>query len=833
VAVTRRLTLQQIADATNGTIVGGEPDDVFDHVVTDSRTTIAEHGVFVALRGRNFDAHDFLDEANRRGADAAVVEHARIDDAKSFAAVVAVDDTLDALQNLAVARRARFAGQVVGITGSNGKTIVKEMLASIVGRDRTTYRSPGSYNSQVGVPLSVLGIGSEHEVAIIEAGISEIGEMANLEPIVRPDIGVITNVGDAHRAGLGDLETTAREKLELFRRLDGPLIYNADDDVLREHVDAEQGYGFGESEDADYRLLDVVAAASGFTFTVRFPDDRAHDFAIGVPGLHNVWNAAAAIAAADRLDISVQGMQAALGAFELSPMRMQMHTTRSGVTLLNDAYSSDPVSAAAALNALVHYAAGQRTIAILGDMLDLGVTAHEAHAELGALVARLGIDHLICVGPLAREIGRAAVADGMALSHVWETPADREGLDEILGRLVEPGDYVLFKGSRALGLERAAQSLLESVAPARLYVDLDAIRENVQAIRNRIGHETGVMAVVKSFGYGNDSNRVALTLLHAGVDAFAVAYPDEGIPLRRRGIDVPILVTNVRASEADKIAKYRLTPLIFTEEALAALAREARRRNTTLEVHVEVDTGMNRLGLKPEHAVEFCRRVAETDAVRLQGIMTHFAAADAPAEDPFTHGQIAAFDEVLAALDDEGLRPPVVHAANTAAAWRFPEARYDMVRVGLGLYGVHPSPDVGAATNGVRPALRFVTEVLWVKTVEDGETVSYGRTWKADGPREIATIAVGYNDGFSRFMSNGGEVLIRGRRCPVVGNVCMDASMVDVTDLDEVAVGDEVVLFGEQRGEQITVEELAAQGRTINYEILTNVSPRVRRIFTR
>lgn len=830
-AVTRRLLLQDIADATDGTIVRGEHDLVVEEVVTDSRSTIADRGLFVALRGRNFDAHDFLDEARRRGAVAAVVQRDRTDDAAAFDAVVAVDDTLEALQDLAVARRAKFDGTVVGITGSNGKTIVKEMLAAIVGREKTGYRSPGSFNSQVGVPLSVLGIGEEHEVALIEAGISEVGEMARLEPIVRPDIGVLTNIGDAHRAGLGDLETTAREKLELFRRLDGPLIYNADDAVLAQHVD--HGVGFGTSAQSDYRLLDIEAGSSGFTFGVRFPDGETHRFAIGVPGRHNVWNAAAAIATAGALGASVGAMRSALASFELSPMRMQMHTTRAGVTLLNDAYSSDPVSAAAALNALVHYAAGQRTIAILGDMLDLGATAHEAHAELGALVTRLGIDHLICVGPLAREIGRTAVAGGMALSHVWETPADREGLDEILDRLVEPGDYVLFKGSRAIGLERAAQSLLESVAPSRLYVDLDAIRDNVQAIRSGIGHDTGVMAVVKSFGYGNDANRVALTLVHAGVDGFAVAYPDEGIPLRRRGIDVPILVTNVRASEADKIVKYGLTPLIFTDQALAALADEARRRNVTLDVHVEVDTGMNRLGLKPEDAVAFCRRVAGTESVRLQGIMTHFAAADDPAEDDFTRGQIAAFDTVLDALDDEDLRPEIVHAANTAAAWRFPRARYDMVRVGLGLYGVHPSPEVGESTDGVRPALRFVTEVLWVKTIDDGDTVSYGRTWRAQGPRRIATIAVGYNDGFSRFMSNGGEVLIRGRRCPVVGNVCMDASMVDVTDLDDVAVGDEVVLFGEQRGERITVEELAERGRTINYEILTNVSPRVRRIFTR
>lgn len=821
--------LKSTAEAVGGRIVRGAPDTPVRDVATDSRGVLPEGALFVALRGPNFDGHQFLPQALEHGASIALVERADAASAK-WPAVIVVDDTLRALQAFAAAWRAAFAGKVVGITGSNGKTIVKEMLAAILGRTMTVHRSPGSFNSQVGVALSVLGITAEHEVAIIEAGISATGEMQRLQPMITPDIGVVTNIGTAHAAGLHDLQTTAREKLALFADLEGPLVWHADDATLARIALPGRPISFGSGDEADYRIREIFSKADGFEFVLGFPEGTSHRFSVAGPGIHNVRNAAAAVVVAAELGLAPTAIAEGLRQFEVTPMRMELHTSEGGVTLLNDAYSSDPVSAAAALHALVHHAAGHRTIAILGDMLDLGAASQSAHEQLGELVARLEIDHLVCVGGHARGIGRAAAEHGMPLSRIWDADRD-EPLDTLLGQLVLPGDYVLFKGSRAVGLERAAEGLLESVGPTRLYVDLDAIRQNFQAVRARTGHDTKIMAVVKSHGYGNDSTRIALTLVREGVDALAVAFPDEAIPLRQRGIDVPILVTNVRAPEVDKIVKYGLTPLISTVEVLGALDREATRRGATVDVHVEVDTGMNRLGLSPEDTLEFVERVRAAPSLSFAGIMTHFAAADDPAEDAFTREQIARFDAVLAELGAHGGRPTTVHAANTAAAWRFPEARYDMVRLGLGLYGVNPSEDVARESLGTRPALRFVTEVLAVKTVQAGDTVGYSRTWKADGVRRIATIAVGYNDGFPRFMSNGGEVLVRGKRCPVVGNVCMDVCMVDVTGVRGVRAGDEVVLFGEQRGVYLGPEELASRGGTINYEILTNVAPRVRRIF--
>lgn len=841
------LTLRTIAELSGGRIVCGDPELTLSEVSADSRGVFARHSLFVAIDGEHFDGHRFVVQAAQRGAAAAMVNRRAGFPPATFPglALIEVDDTLAALQRLAGGWRAQFDIPVVAITGSNGKTVVKDMLASMVAQERTVYRSPGSYNSQIGVALSLLGIRPEHEVAVIEAGISRVGEMAKLEAMIRPTAGILTNVGAAHAAGLGDLETTAREKLRLFDRVNATqLILPADSETLRA-IDLPTGhirFSIEAGRDADFGLLRTTPTAQGFDFEVQFPDGAHHDFVLNIPGAHNLANALAAMGAADFLGIGVASMRRGLAAFELSPLRLEMHTTQAGVTFINDAYNSDPTSARAALGVLKHYAGHQRSIAILGDMLDLGARAQVAHAELGRVVADLGVDQLICVGDLAATIGRAAILAGFQPESV-EYATDLDDLNALLEDLLQPGDVLLFKASRLMGLERAAERLLESVAPARLQVDLDAIRDNFHALRRRIGPQTGIIGVVKSFGYGNDATRVSQTLVREGVAALAVAYADEGIALRRRGLNLPILVTNALAPEADKLVKYQLTPLVYSHEVVDALARQlerfgARARDAFLSergvsVHLEVDTGMNRVGLKPAEVLPFARALLEYPRVRIAGVMTHLAAADDPDEDAFTRDQLRIFDAVLADLRGAGIDPGMVHVANTAGAWRFERAHYDAVRVGLGLYGLPPSEAVHADMQGVRDALRFSTRVIHLKTVPAGESVGYNRTWSAPATRRIATIAAGYNDGFPRFMSNGGHVLVGGVRCPVVGNVCMDVSMVDVTDAGDVRLGDEVVIFGPQGDAHLSVDEIARRGHTISYEILCNISPRVRRIFLR
>lgn len=838
-----RLSLETIAHLSGGELHGGEPALLISEVSIDSRGAFARRSLFIALEGEHFDGHEFVETAYKKGAAAAMVSRRWDASAASIGdmALIFVDDTLAALQRLAGGWRALFDIPVVGITGSNGKTVVKDMLANMLAQQHTVYRSPGSYNSQVGVAISLLGIRPEHEVAIIEAGISRVGEMVRLEEMLRPTLGIITNIGLAHAAGLKDLETTAFEKLQLFRRLgEGALIYPADCSAL-EAVELP-GHplafsGASASKNAAYTLLNAQDAGHGFGFEAELIDGTRASFHLPVLGRHNLSNAMAALAAADQLGLGVDAMRRGLSEFELSPLRLEMHTTQSGIIFINDAYNSDPTSARAALSVLKDYAGSARSVAILGDMLDLGARAQAAHAQLGRIVHDTEIDRLICVGELAKIIGLSAAEAGFNPEHIFYIDSI-DGLDRLLEQQLVSGDVVLFKASRNIGLERAAQRLLESVAPARLRVDLDAIRHNFHALRQQMGPGVGIIAVVKSFAYGNDATRISQTLAREGVSALAVAYADEGIPLRELGLTLPILVTNALASEADKIVKYDLCPLVYSVSVIEALADQVRRRGERgqvhpVGVHLELDTGMNRAGLKPADTLEFARLVQRTAGVSIAGVMTHLAAADDPSQDSFTRQQLQVFGQAVQTLKDAGIDPGLIHAANTAAAWRFAGARLDAVRVGLGTYGIAPSQAVGQRSLALRDALSFSTRIIHINPIEPGESVGYNRTWVADSPRKIATIAVGYNDGFPRFMSNGGEVLIHGMRCPVVGTVCMDVSMVDITDIPDASVGDEVMIFGQQGSSAITVDEIARRGGTISYEILCNISPRVRRIFVR
>jgi Alr-MurF fusion protein len=833
------LTLDLIRELTQGELIEGPGELTIGEVVVDSRGMLPRNCLFVAIEGERFDGHDFVGAAFEAGAAAALV-HRGSD--SPIGPTIVVDDTRLALQRLAAGWRRMFDIPVIGITGSNGKTIVKEMLSAIWGQTRTVFRSPGSYNSQIGVPLSLLGLRAEHELALIEAGISQVGEMEKLQAMIAPTCGVLTNIGLAHAAGLKDLETTAREKLRLFEHLEGPLIYPGYEGTIHRAGLPGRPVPFWVFEDdSPIGLAGYVAQihdspgptqSAPVSFSVRFPDGSVHLFALHVPGLHNVHNATAAIALSAELGCPVEVIRQGLAAFEMGEMRLEMHTTETGITLINDAYNSDPVSLRAALGVLKHYAGRQRSVAILGDMLDLGSRTEEAHRAAGEFIARAGVDILLCMGEHARTMGDSAVAHGM-LAESIRTVSGFEELHELVEGLLAPGDVVLFKASRSVGLDRAARRLIESVAPTRLFIDLDAIADNFHAIRRRVAPGTKIMAVVKSFAYGNDATRVSQLLVTQGVDALAVAYPDEAIPLRNKGLRIPILVTNTLAAEADKIVKYDLTGLVYSLPVAEALQRQAAALARTIDVHLEIDTGMNRCGLKPAEVRDFVEAMARFDHLRIVGAMTHFAAADDRLEDDFTARQIARFEAALSDIRSHGVDLQCVHAANTAGAWRFPGASYDMVRIGIGLYGLHPGPDVASAARETRAALKMTTRVIHVHAIEEGETVGYGRAWRADRRSTLATIAVGYNDGFPRFMSNGAEVLIRGKRCPVVGKVCMDVTMVDVTDLGDVEVGDEVVLFGSQGDAAISVDEWATRGGTINYEILCNVSPRVRRIFVR
>ncbi len=802
----------------------------------DTRKPMGPQNIFWSIAGLHFNGNDFALDALRNGIKAAVVSDPVVFDQEIpvGATIIETTDSLLSLQELAAEYRKSFTIPVIGITGSNGKTLVKEMLASIMCLDRRTYRSPLSYNTQIGAALGLLGMRREHEIAIIEAGISLPGEMERLERMIKPDYGILTVISKAHIGGLGTLQKTFQQKKELFKSL-GPssfLVLNADDEIsmrLKNETRARV-VSFGFSEIADVRALNWREhPEKGSTFLMKLFDEEV-EINLFAPGRFNILNALAASAAARMMNVGHEFIKRGLAEFRPSPMRLEIHTTVTGVTLINDTYNSDPASIRGALDVLSKIGAGRRKIAIVSEMLDLGLHSSEEHLAVGQEVAKVNVDYLITVGENAALIGRAALQGGIARDRISNVRTYDEAARE-LEKIMNSGDVVLFKGSRWFRLERLAKELVGSIGPTRLTVDLDAIASNIKAIRSMAGPGVELMSVVKSFGYGNDSIRTSRVALDNGVTYLAVAFPDEGASLRENRVDAPILVFNVLPEQVDKVVRYGLSAVVASEELAESLNCAASSSNR-IKTHIKIDTGMGRSGIWHECADEFVKYVSTMPNLDVEGIMTHFSSADDPQSDFYTLEQVKAFDDLIARLESAGHKFRYIHAANTSALVRFPQTRYNMVRPGLAIYGMYPSDAVRNLID-LEQVITFTTKISQIKEHPPGRCISYNRRFVTCRDSRIATLNVGYNDGYPRFQSNIGEVLVKGHRASVVGTVCMDTMMIDVSEIPDASVGDEVVLIGRQGSEEILADEIARNGSTINYEIVCKISPRVTRIFLR
>jgi len=756
------LTALELADILGATLEG-DPSAHAEGVLPDSRAGVRPHDLFFGLQGPHFDGGQFALSALEEGASIAVVAGDLPLVPGPGQAVLRVAEGLAALQCLAAEARRRFQGTVVAITGSNGKTTVKDMLGQALAPSRRIAASPRSYNSQVGVPLSLLLMEPQAEVALIECGISLPGEMALLERIVRPDFGIFTNVGDAHLEGLGNRRVTASEKAGLFRRLpvQGWVLTPSDQGLAREGLAAVGATTVAVGDvDAEFRLLEAPDPP-GLLW-----QDQEIPLHLSIPSPFLIRDAALAAAAALLLGGDAKAIASGLNRWSPAPMRLEMSTTPRGVLLINDAYTADPTSVEAALQVLRNEGSDGATIAVLAGMAQLGEARRAAHRRVGQRVVDLGIDQLVGVGEGGQEIAVAALEAGLPPTRVHRVPNTEEAAAK-LEELCRPGDRVLLKGSRPEGLERVAAALFDALAPARLYVDLDAVVENYRGIRRAVGPATGVMAVVKSFGYGLDAVRIARALERAGIDYLAVAYPDEGVELRHHGITSPILVQNVLASEAEKIVRHGLTAQVSCRAQLENLESEASAQRRVVRLHLKVDTGMARAGAAVDEVEGLARHIKASSWLSLEGLMTHFAAAEDPAQDEFTHRQIQRFENARRGLARAGARVRWEHAANSAAIVRFPEAHYSLVRTGMALFGYGSAS--GPAAFPQRPVLRLVTQVISVKNVGADKSIGYGRTFNTGNrSRRVALVALGYNDGYPWALSNKGWMRLHGERCPVV-----------------------------------------------------------------
>jgi alanine racemase len=862
--------LNDLLEATAGHLTGPAYAWHFSDFCFDSRR-VEPGQLFLAVKTAKADGHDHIIEAIAGGATGVVCQSPPDFDATPVTCL-SVPDTEAALTDWAryVLRKTNIP--VVGITGSTGKTSTREAVAAVLGRRFHVFHNPANYNGRFGLPIALGRLTPEHQIAVLEMACDSFDEIAHLSDLTRPQIGLVTAVNHTHLAYLGSLEAIAEEKGRLVEALPpadkgGLAILNYDDRRVREMGERTRAktitYGF--SPDADLVVSHPRPDRDGTTLLIHlagpqgtgFPGYPARDgIHISLLGRHHAYTALAAIAVGIAYQIPWEEILAALESLRPMSGRLNPLPGQNGSLILDDTYSASPASMLAALQTLDDLAKSERPyrsirrIAILGDMGQLGSYEFEGHHQVGQ-AATTHTDLLITVGERAEQIARAAQEEGQPPAEgIIITYSPAEAARHLDGKLT-PDDIVLVKGDVQARLERAVRILLaepegdamrlpradavweqvrvtQPARPTWLEIDVDAIAQNVRTIKELVGHDVRLLAVLKADAYGHGAVKVARTALNNGASYCGVASVNEAVQLRQAGISAPILVLGYTpAWQAREALLNDITITLYDRDVARAFSRAAIELHAEARAHIKVDTGMGRLGLLAEEVPSFVHSVRDLPGLSLEGIFTHFSVAD-DADLSYTHWQLGRFQRVLNTLKTYGITFPLVHAANSAALLRLPESRFTMVRLGLAMYGLAPSAAVPLPP-GMRRALTWKTSVAQVKTLPAGSFVSYGNTYQTQKEEIIAVIPVGYADGFRRAPHHWGEVLIKGQRVPIVGRVCMDQSMINITRVPDVRVGDEVVLIGSQGDETITAEEVAERLGTINYEVVSVIMARVPR----
>lgn len=836
--------LERIAHEIGGELRGASSSPVpissqtIDRICTDSRGA-APGTLFVALKGQQTDGHRFLADAFRNGATAALVEKEKLaQDRLASAAfdpswpLIVVADPLRGLQALARWHRREYFQRVLAITGSNGKTIVKDALKSLLA-GRQVLASPGSYNSQLGLPLAVLSAEKPEPLAILEVGISAPGEMTVLEEIARPDYGILTNIGLAHVAAFGNREGIAQEKMKLFQRIpkDGWLLLSSGESVLdapAQNIKCPIHWIGGKDELFSLKLLSL--SVDGQILELSVPSQGARSVTVKTRSPEIIADLHFAATAAHLLGVPLEEIAAALDGYAPTSTRMELWSSPQGIRIINDGYSSDPISVHAALRSATLGASrnGRKMFAFAG-MRELGSNSAREHAQVGAQAAECGFSHLFLVGN--GEL--ATTAEGYKRVHpegnVLQVNSANELKDRLLP-LLRPGDTVLFKGPRNAGMVKAVRDLSGAIAQRCLWVNLAAIEGNIARFRRHCGGSVHIVAMLKAMAYGTELAQLGSWMSQLGIHYVGVSSANEGVAVRKSGADQEILVFLSEREDVDNLLSYRLTPVIYSAELVESFIAALAGVDRTLDVHLKIDTGMHRLGVTPATAVELAKRIRSSGVMRLTGVCTHFASAEDPASDDFTRQQIVAFNQVIAGLETNGFYDLQIHAANTAGAIRFPEAQYNMVRIGLGLYGIYPS-EAARKTIDLELAVGVTSRITSIQEFSIGDTLGYNRTFTAKRRSKVGIVPFGYDDGLPWQLSGAGQVLVEGRSAPIVGRISMDQMQIDLTDIPDASIGAEVLLYGTHNGHTLRPETVSQMAGTIPYELLTRLGERVHRIY--
>ena len=782
--------------------------NVLDISIDSRSLRNTENTLFFTLKGNNHNAHDFLNDLYAKGVRYFVVSQDI--SLPADAIVFKVDDTLWALQRFVAFYRKKYTFPIVGITGSNGKTIVKEWLNQLLLPFYNIIKSPKSYNSQVGVPLSVIAINDEHNLGIFEAGISKPNEMDYLEEIIQPTIGILTNIGPAHNEGFSTKEEKLQEKIKLFKNVD-VLISEKTDLIAASKSEKAQwfNWSFNEAANVQFKKIDTV-------LKVNF---EKTEFSVDLPftDLASVENIATCITALLFLKIDTNYIIEAIPQLQTVQMRLQVKKGMNDCLLIDDSYSSDYQSLKIALDFLEQQKTHQQKTVILSDIFQSGFTPEVLYQKVAQLLNQNHVTRVIGIG---NKIG----------THLTNVPQfqsypDTETFLNDFNLRSFRSETILIKGSRSFQFEKIVAELEEKTHETVLEINLDAISHNLNFYKSKLKSTTKVMVMVKAFGYGNGSYEIAKLLAHHQVSYLGVAFADEGVELRKAGIKIPIVVMNPENSAFSTMIAYNLEPEIYNIEELNTFLQIAENQNLyNYPIHLKLNTGMNRLGFVEKDFDGLINLLKQTNLVEVASIFSHLATSDMPEERDFTLQQIQTFQKWSAYIKKQLNINPVLHILNTSGIYNFGEYQMDMVRVGIGLYGVGNDTNEDAQLQNVAT---LKTVVLQINDVEKDTTVGYARRFKAEKKSRIATIAIGYADGIRRSYSNGkGYVLVNNQKAFIAGTICMDMLMIDVTDMD-VKIGDEVIVFGND----LRITQIAKIWETIPYEVMTSISQRVKRIF--
>lgn len=815
-------SIEEIASVIGAKRIGNHPAHI-DWILTDSRSLcFPEETLFFALKTKRNDGHKYIADLYERGVRNFVVGTLTTEpDSYPDANFLVVGSPLKALQRLASRHREQFQVPVVGITGSNGKTIVKEWLYQILSPERIITRSPRSYNSQIGVPLSVWMMNEHTELGIFEAGISEMGEMEALKPIIQPTIGVLTNIGGAHQENFTSLQDKCMEKLQLFKDCD-VIVYNGDNELISSCVskslftareiawstkDNERPL-FIESIQKDDTGTTIKYRYLGFFKEYRIPfiDDAS------------IENSLHCLAVALYLMVSPEDIAERMLHLEPIAMRLEVKEGKNGCILINDSYNSDFASLDIALDFMARRTEDKerkRTL-ILSDILETGQSGKLLYRQVAELVHSRGVNRIIGVG---EEISASASRFEIEKNFFRSTSELIES--GILSTL--KNEVVLIKGARMFHFDQITDLLELKVHETILEINLNALTDNLNFYRNKLKPETKMVCMVKASAYGAGSFEIAKTLEDHRVDYLAVAVADEGADLRKAGIGSSIIIMNPEVTAFKTMFDYRLEPEVYSFDLLEELIKAAEREGATnCPIHIKIDTGMHRLGFDPADMPRLIERLKRQSAVIPRSVFSHLVGSDAERFDAFTRHQIETFEKAAAELQAGFSHKILRHICNTAGIQRYPGAQFDMVRLGIGLYGIDPF------TNQIlHNVTTLKTTILQIHDVPADETVGYSRKGVLNRNSRIAALPIGYADGLNRHLGNGkGYCLVNGQKAPYVGNICMDVCMIDVTDID-CKEGDKAIIFGDE----LPVTVLSDILDTIPYEILTSVSERVKRVY--